>query len=77
MNDESAFPVCEEVPHSTMTRQWWGLSKREYFAAMALQGMCANTDLCGLHDMYGEDAVKYADALMIALASPDTTGEKP
>ena len=50
-----------------------GLSKREYFAAMAMQGILANTQsaaaaesLCGEASV-SRAAVKVADALLVAL----------
>lgn len=54
-----------------------GLSKREHFAAMAMQGMLANTDMMKVvmdsdefaspWDDYAEQAIKQADALLAAL----------
>ena len=45
-----------------------GLSKREYFAAMAMQGLCANSIAGNNHRptalMLVQDAVMYADALL-------------
>ena len=43
-----------------------GLTKREYFAAMAMQGLCANS-ITGSHNKPSNlaiDAVMYADALL-------------
>lgn len=43
-----------------------GLSKREYFAAMAMQGLCANS-IPGSHHRPGiliPEAIQYADALI-------------
>jgi len=50
----------------------WGLTKREYFAAMAMQGLLANgsdVDLTLPDSTIGisRDAVEYADALIAAL----------
>lgn len=45
------------------------LSKREYFAAMAMQGLCANS-IPGSHhqsDRLAREAVDYADELIKAL----------
>lgn len=41
-----------------------GLTKRELFAAMALQGMQGNTNYKWEPEAMAEDAVKYADALI-------------
>jgi len=43
-----------------------GLTKREYFAAAAMQGLCANESCAGF-DEIALDAVKHADALIAAL----------
>ena len=43
-----------------------GLTKREYLAAMAMQGLCANA-IPGSHhrpEVLTTDAVRYADALL-------------
>jgi hypothetical protein len=44
-----------------------GLTKREYFAAMAMQGLCACPDLAVSRDTLAEESVKQADALLKAL----------
>ncbi len=47
-----------------------GLTKRELFAAMAMQGQCANS-IPGSHHSFentARDAVQYADALLKELA---------
>lgn len=50
-----------------------GLSKRELFAAMAMQGMISNPDIDILKPSeYASDALLYADALVAALANPPT-----
>ena len=43
-----------------------GLTKREYFAAMALQGLLSNPSECPLSG-YASDAIKAADELIKAL----------
>jgi len=55
--------------HSAFTMA--GLTKREYFAAIAMQGYCSKSsdDFEGI----AEDAVKQADALIAALNAPVTT----
>lgn len=56
--DNSAFPrkIGEQAP---------GLTKREYFAAKALQSLLANSE--GLYQTVARDAVKIADLLIKAL----------
>ena len=44
--------------------EWYGLTKREYFAAMAMQGLLANKFS---HYQLAEKAVIHADALIKAL----------
>lgn len=48
-----------------------GLTKREYFAALAMQGILANRTVQsfsnGFHVGLSEDAVKHADALIAEL----------
>jgi len=46
-----------------------GLSKREYFAAMAMQGICANSSLAerSSYNSFAEWSVQQADALIEAL----------
>ena len=59
--DKSAFPHPDDTLSSKI-----GLTKREYFAAMAMQGLCANS-IAGSHNKPSNlaiDAVMYADALL-------------
>lgn len=76
-NDEPAFPCTTGSDGGVMFR---GVSKREYFAAMALQGLASNQEsLLANHDLlehFGTDgidklqankAVRLADALLAAL----------
>lgn len=52
-----------------------GLTKREYFAAMAMQGLCANShEAIGVapSDKIAKWSVKQADALIAALAKETT-----
>lgn len=51
-----------------------GMSKREYFAAMAMSGLCANPNpnltkegMNGAADWYANCAVQFADELLKAL----------
>lgn len=47
-------------------------TKRELFAAMAMQGMCGDPDRGGPIEAYARDAVKFADALLAELAKERT-----
>lgn len=63
--DDPAFPtVYQDVDGVTYTIS--GLTKREHFAALAMQGIAANGE-----DLYATDvaqlAVMYADRLIAAL----------
>ena len=73
--NQPAFPpskeMCEMPNGENNIEQYpFGLTKREYFAAMAMQGICAsgandfNTDHV---QQIAEIAVKQADALLTAL----------
>jgi hypothetical protein len=46
-----------------------GLTKREYFAAMAMQGICGNSSLAEIssYNSFAEWSVQQADALIEAL----------
>lgn len=46
-----------------------GLTKREYFAALAMQGLMACPDISGSREIIAEESVKQADALLKALES--------
>lgn len=67
--DDPAFPVQtvfgpDGYPH-------WGsngMTKRELFAAAALQGMLATPARDGTYENYAYDAVHFADALIAELA---------
>ncbi len=58
--DNSAYP-CDHP-----TRGGIGLTKRELFAAMVMQGFASYPDATGL-EMLAESAVDWADALLAAL----------
>jgi len=57
--DNSAFPRRAGIPHP-------GLTKREYFAAKALQGLLADPSTI-ISKNVAQDAVKLADHLIQAL----------
>lgn len=67
-----AFPIAS-VANANGEMQWGsdGLTKREYFAAMAMQGMLASETEAsnyGHVSLLAEQAVKRADALLAELA---------
>lgn len=63
-----AFPVSDTV-HANGQVQYGanGLTVRAHFAAMAMQGMLADSTRNGVWHEYAENSVKFADALIAAL----------
>lgn len=64
---KSAFTlVYESKKYNTCNTIHKGLTKREYFALQAMQGMLSNPNLefDGKEDMLMESSVKCADALL-------------
>lgn len=80
--NDSAFPILPPLDDGGCVPSGYpyaeaGLTKREFFAAMAMQGMLARRqawDDTGIADFAGE-AVDYADALIKALS--DETKVQP
>lgn len=70
---DMAFPANGLHKDSTYENaDWTGLSKREYFAAAALQGMLASGDGEEEHPTrIAEYAVECADALLKALSAAE------
>lgn len=68
--DQPAFPTSEANAHTYET----GLTKREYFAAMAMQGIIATITIGRgepeFVSLIVESAVKHADALIEELEKP-------
>ena len=62
--DKPAFP-CEIT--SVNPFQWSGLTKREYYAGLALQGVLAFSGLQDGFQTMAELSVKQADALLAEL----------
>ncbi|MGJ3253832.1 MAG: hypothetical protein ACFE0J_22265 [Elainellaceae cyanobacterium] len=60
---ENAFPIA--IQDAGELRVHHGITKREYFAAMALQGMLASG--CQTRYLTAKGAVEAADALIDAL----------
>jgi hypothetical protein len=48
-----------------------GLTKREWFAGMALQGLLANHENRTSYEAIAVDAIRYSDALLKQLAESD------
>lgn len=64
--NKSAFPLVDNVQTGHIEA---GLTKREYFAAMAMQGAMVNADIDSLCAQgAAEVAVNLADALLAALS---------
>lgn len=68
-----AFPQgIASTPMGDMYCSWekhpdfGGMTLRDYFAAAALQGMCADSSRNGAIKVYAEEAYKYADAMLEA-----------
>lgn len=68
MTDQQAFPY-----RYSETDWEEGLTKREYFAAMAMQGLLANEYLSST-DRLEKHAVEHADRLIKALNKGKTDG---
>lgn len=65
--NKSAFPWHDA--HSVP-----GLTKRELFAAMAMQGFAANPSCSANGEHNAAEAVNWADALLAALSTPPEGG---
>lgn len=65
--DQSAFPIVHSNGVDSWTQQL-GLSKRELFAAMAMQGMLANERVENSRGRVATAAVEMADDLLKELA---------
>lgn len=76
---EPAFPfVHSPTGFATDVRHFKGLTKREYFAAQALQAILASGDSSRVSfEEYATCAVHHADALLATLKRiPPTAGER-
>jgi hypothetical protein len=58
------FPSLKNAVIDNSNEQLIGLTKREIFAAMAMQGLMANIDPVNHKDYIAENSVKIADALI-------------
>ena len=69
-SNHSVYPWYYQFNAETGTQQGpyeFGLTKREYFAALALQGILANSDLIERDAFAVREAVAHADALISEL----------
>ena len=57
INPTTSWNGCEEVSH-------FGLTKREYFAGLAMQGLLSNSERIGTADRYAEISIEFADELL-------------
>ena len=62
ISNEPINPINRALIHQNT-----GLTKREYFAAMAMQGILADPDNQGYAEGIAKDAVKMADELITQL----------
>lgn len=75
---QPAFPISSEGLKMREDGQWsdcFGISKREYFAAMAMQGAlasCTNADDWVTPSSVAAKSVEYADALLAELEKTET-----
>jgi hypothetical protein len=70
----NAFPMRNPDPSQN---DEFGLTKREYFAAMALQGLLANGNYITNYKFLGEESVMFANALIEALNNTDNPNLQP
>ena len=69
-NDSIYALTAEQERECSLPGGWGGvgLTKRELFAAMAMQGFAACVSCNGTIEAHAEYAVKWADALLAELA---------
>lgn len=62
---------AENNENQCVSDTYCGLTKREYFAGLAMQGLLSSNRLnTNNMDAYAQTAVKYADALLNELLKP-------
>jgi hypothetical protein len=67
-----AFPLISDEGYIINA----GLTKREYFAAMALQGLLTDNESANTREEFAGYAVKFADALIEELSKTKTNEKK-
>jgi hypothetical protein len=64
----SEQPIKSMTEYEMENSHYWGLTKREYFAGLAMQGMLANRDARGFDAIItAEISIKYADEILTQL----------
>jgi hypothetical protein len=79
MKNEPAFPLLSSA-YSDENGFWSGLTKREYFAAAALNGVLAGNNQPNIRfseDSVAAVAVEYADALIAQLEKSELDSNPP
>lgn len=61
--EQNTFPVTIEDNGSPSVTHL-GLTKREYFAGLAMQGLLSNSERIGTADRYAEISIEFADELL-------------
>lgn len=77
MGDEAAFPFAVPIDVEQSGRFGFGLTKREYFAGLAMQGILANASVVYKENgikLIASEGVRMADALLAALTKPEREG---
>jgi hypothetical protein len=64
---DSIFPVHVDVTNLKDHVIYKGLTKREYFAAMAMQALLSDPNITTTYSHYAENAVQAANALIAEL----------
>lgn len=68
-SEEPAYPIVETTGRESITP---GLTKREYFAGLAMQGLCSTIGARNIqfNQLIPVEAVRYADMLLTELEKP-------
>lgn len=67
-NGGKTVDIAFQTERGDFNVNFGGLTKREHFAAMAMQGLCANEHVTALDESYiAKFSVQQADALIEAL----------
>jgi hypothetical protein len=68
--DMPAMPIGEQIDTCHLNSACNGLSKREYFAGLAMQGFLASNGNRSMRNSTPSMAVEYADDLLTELDKP-------